>query len=248
MALGQKDSEIVINQDKTGLTGPRLDDALKELNDSITAEDIFDRISTTIVPKNAGDDLDMGTGKYLVGSNTEISETGGSTLLENKSPTGFMYLKLGDLAGVTKVRILASNGSTVATIDSQGKIEFAIGLNGVVEAKDQYGVVQERLNAVGDNYSKNLYMPVGKVTLADDAQTQVSSSKSGYGMVNIGNNQEWAMFSFSTTAVQLINNSANVDNADTDTKLCIYYSGANLYIKNRLGSSLSVRYTIWHSS
>lgn len=120
-------------------------------------------------------------------------------------------------------------------------------VNGLVEVKDSSNVVQERLNPAGDNYAKGLSVAHGEETLADDAETTVASGTAGFGFVNIGDNQEYAIFDFSTTAVHLISNSANVTNADTDTNLCIYYSGANLNIKNRLGSELDARFTIWSS-
>jgi hypothetical protein len=192
MALGIKDSEIVINPDKTGLTGPRLDDGLKELNDAITAESLWDRDATGtpfLKPQNTGDDLNMGTGSGT----------------------------------------------------------FGVGEDSVVDVTNSSEVTQELLNSNGDNYSKGLYKPIGKVTLADDAEVTVSTGRSGFGIVNIGDNQEDAYFTFSTTAVTLRTNSTNVANSDTDTNLCIYYSSGNLNIKNRLGSSLDVRYTIWNS-
>jgi hypothetical protein len=122
------------------------------------------------------------------------------------------------------------------------------GVAGVNEVKDASDVVQEKLNSAGDNYHKGLFEPVAKETLADDAETTVSNGKAGFGLCNIGDNVAYAFFTFSTTAVTLVANSVgNVANTDTDTNLCIYYDGANLNIKNRLGSSLDARYTIWNS-
>jgi hypothetical protein len=55
-----KGSDGVKNQ--STVSGDTVSDALETLNSAITAEDIWDRTGTTIVPKNAGDDLDIGTG------------------------------------------------------------------------------------------------------------------------------------------------------------------------------------------
>lgn len=133
------------------------------------------------------------------------------------------------------------------TSDDGSTLIGKAGVAGVVEIKDASNVVQEKLNPVGDNYSKGLSIARGEETLADDAETTVASGTAGFGIVNIGDNQEDAYFTFSTTAVTLRTNSANVANSDSDTDLCIYYSGADLKIKNRLGSELDVRYTIWSS-
>lgn len=85
----------------------------------------------------------------------------------------------------------------------------------------------------------------GKVTLADDTEIGLEKASAGYGFCQIGDNQEYAQFSWTTAGVvTLIANSANAVNTDTDAKLCIYDSGTQVKIKNRLGSSLNLRFSI----
>lgn len=85
-------------------------------------------------------------------------------------------------------------------------------------------------------------------SVADDGTLTIATAKAGFGLASIGDNQEYALFSFSAVAtVTLISNSANTVNTDIDTKFCIYPNGTSVIIKNRLGSSLTVRYVIWYS-
>lgn len=79
-------------------------------------------------------------------------------------------------------------------------------------------------------------------TLGDDEEYDLTASRAGFGRVQAGNNEEWAQFQFTTAAVvTLLNETANVNNADVDTDLCIYDGGANtVKIKNRLGAEKKV--------
>lgn len=86
-------------------------------------------------------------------------------------------------------------------------------------------------------------------TVADDAEIVIATGVAGWGFCQIGDNQEYSHFTFKADGtVTLFNNTANVANTDTDTNLCIYDAGAGIAIKNRLGSSLTVRFTINYSS
>jgi hypothetical protein len=86
-------------------------------------------------------------------------------------------------------------------------------------------------------------------TVADDAEIVIATGVSGWGFAQIGDNQEWGQFSFTADGtVTLVANSANTVNTDTDAKFCIYDAGSGIAIKNRLGSSLTVRFEIHYSS
>lgn len=85
-------------------------------------------------------------------------------------------------------------------------------------------------------------------TLADDAEKTIATSTAGFGFAQIGDNQEYALFTWTTAGVvTLISNSANVVNTDTDAKFCIYDAGSGIAIKNRLGSSLTLRFVLNYS-
>lgn len=70
---------------------------------------------------------------------------------------------------------------------------------------------------------------------------QLTNAKSGIGKIIIGDAQEYALFSFTTAgAVTLWTDaSANVVTTNTDTKLCIYDGGTQVYIINELGGTLT---------
>jgi hypothetical protein len=86
-------------------------------------------------------------------------------------------------------------------------------------------------------------------TVADDAEIVIATGVTGWGFCQIGDNQEYSHFTFAADGtVTLFNNTANVANTDTDGNLCIYDAGSGIAIKNRLGSSLTVRFTINYSS
>lgn len=95
----------------------------------------------------------------------------------------------------------------------------------------------------------SLWKVMKSISTTDDGTAVISSiGRNGWGFCNIGANQEYAFFCFSTTAVTLLQNSTNVANSDTDGKLCIYYNGTALTIKNRLGSTLTIRYEVNYSA
>jgi hypothetical protein len=79
----------------------------------------------------------------------------------------------------------------------------------------------------------------------DEAEIVWPTGVSGWGVVMAGDNEEWTQFRFSADGtVNLINNTANVVNTDTDTNLCIYDAGSGIAIKNRLGSAKIIAYEI----
>jgi hypothetical protein len=85
------------------------------------------------------------------------------------------------------------------------------------------------------------------VSLADDASTTVlaHASTTGFLHVQAGDDDEWARCRFNSSGTVVLEaNSANVANSDSDTDLCIYSTGGNLVIKNRLGSTKQVAYRV----
>jgi len=77
----------------------------------------------------------------------------------------------------------------------------------------------------------------------------LASGKSGMAFVTIGDNQEYAWFSFTTAGVvTLINNSANVVTTSTDAKLVIRDAGTNVRIVNELGSTLNMSVLIIYNT
>ena len=106
----------------------------------------------------------------------------------------------------------------------------------------------DKSNAVVEIGEGSLERQVAGVSVNDEASISLPDSASGWGFVQVGDGQEYALFSFTSAAVvTLVSNSANVVNTDTDTNLCIFDGGTSVTIKNRLGSDEIVRYEINHS-
>lgn len=89
----------------------------------------------------------------------------------------------------------------------------------------------------GSNVSEHII----PVELADDAEFSLPDATAGYGHAIVGDGEEDVYFIWtSAAAVILRSNSANVANTDSDTDFCVYPSGTQIFIKNRLGASKKI--------
>lgn len=89
---------------------------------------------------------------------------------------------------------------------------------------------------------------VNPVELADDASFDLPDATAGFGFFLVGDGEEYAQISWdSSGVVDLISNSANVVNTDTDTFFCIFDNGTQVRVRNRLGSAKKVifKYNYW---
>lgn len=88
-----------------------------------------------------------------IGSNTEIKESSGDTVIENTSATNDIIHKLGDALGVTNYKVQDSAGVDLLNIESlSGETQIGkTGIDSVFELKDSSGVVQVKLNSVGNS-------------------------------------------------------------------------------------------------
>jgi len=126
-----------------------IDDELGTLHDLITTEDIWNRVGTTISSKNAGDDLDLGTGKLIGGSSPliiESKETDGAGAVgfrlntQNElSTNGSVILELlNDSVDTLKIRrgedlsAFLADATLVEHFNPDGTLlrQFAVGLDG----------------------------------------------------------------------------------------------------------------------
>ena len=87
------------------------------------------------------------------------------------------------------------------------------------------------------------------IELSDDEEILLEA-KPGYGFCMIGDNQEYAAFTFTSEGVVtlLTDVSANIADTDSDGNLCINDNGSSSAIKNRLGSTLNLRYSLKYSN
>ena len=103
---------------------------------------------------------------------------------------------------------------------------------------------------IGDTISNtlnNLKHKRYNYSVADEASITLPDATIGFGFVQAGDNEEYALFSWTSAgAPTLISNSANVVTTDTDTKLCILDGGTQINIKNRLGASKEIKYIIYY--
>ena len=94
----------------------------------------------------------------------------------------------------------------------------------------------------------NLYRVGASISVVDDDFIDLEAGTIGWGFAQIGDNEEYATFCWTSAGVvTLINNSTNAVNTDTDTKLCIFDNGSNVRIRNRLGSTKVIRYVVNYS-
>jgi hypothetical protein len=83
------------------------------------------------------------------------------------------------------------------------------------------------------------------VSVADEGEIVLTVGVAGWGFAQIGDNEEWIQFGFTSTGiVTVISNSANAVDTDTDGNLCVYDAGSGVAIKNRLGSTKNIGYSV----
>jgi len=109
---------------------------------------------------------------------------------------------------------------------------------------------QNRLsvNEAGIFTFNGLTKEIDSASIDDDGEIILTTAVAGWGFVQAGDNEEYAQVAFTSAGVvTLIYNSTNVANTDSDGNLCIYDAGTGIAIKNRLGSTKTIRYEINYS-
>lgn len=77
-----------------------------------------------------------------------------------------------------------------------------------------------------------------------------AGSNGGWGFVQIGDNQEWAFFSFTSAGVVTLmtTSGANVGTTeDNDTTFNIYDASSVVGFNNELGSTLNLHVNVWYN-
>jgi hypothetical protein len=96
---------------------------------------------------------------------------------------------------------------------------------------------------------KSLINAASSEAVADEAEITLATGVAGFGFAQAGDNEEWIQFCFTTAGVvTVIANSANAVNTDMDGNLCVYDAGSGIAIKNRLGASKTIRYSVHYSA
>ena len=85
-------------------------------------------------------------------------------------------------------------------------------------------------------------------SVADDTGIALPTGVAGFGQVMAGDNDEWIQVRFTSAGVVTsISASTNGVATDTDAKLCVYDAGSGIAVKNRLGSTKTIRFIFYYS-
>lgn len=139
----------------------------------------------------------------------------------SQTVTGNTYIDCAD----NKTVYLRNNSTNIATISSTG-LAIAPG-----KTITQDGLITKKYSG----------------SLADDATITLPTGVCG--MLRVWSEAEHGTFYIDANGVVTFDSmSSNMDDADTDTKLCVYDGGTGGIIKNRLGSEKKIRYTYEYST
>lgn len=115
--------------------------------------------------------------------------------------------------------------------------------NAALYVADGQIITENRLNTYND-----LVADKTSEALADDASITIATATAGFGFVQAGDDEEYALFTWQADGTtNIVAGSANAVTTDTDTKLCIIDNGTGIAIKNRLGASKTIRYSLNYS-
>ena len=157
--------------------------------------------------------------------------------------------------GTTSLFAIATTAAASATVPvflpANNDADTGIGRAGA----DQLSLISggvEGLRIIEDTTITHLRQGLtGRFTsesVADEAEILIATGTAGFGFVQAGDDEEWAQFTWKVDGtVNLVQNSTNVVNTDTDTNLCIYDAGTGIAIKNRLGATKVIRFNINYS-
>lgn len=202
------------------------------------AEGILLDNGTDIYFQNSTRNFDIQTGKFKAGSNTEISESSGDTLIENTSATDNIFIKLGDALGATFAQIKDSaNNNLLKILSSATAIFGKTGSAGLIEVLDASGDVQERISAVSANISKNTFYFNATIEVANGGTINLPDATSGFFKVKVVGTSEIVytcnVNADGTFSIPL--SDGVVPKTDTGNTLALYKSGTQVIAKNNYG-------------
>ena len=244
-----------------GIEGMRINEATSTINVGINTDgtsgrmlEILDsnsqqlRLTTTEDTDYTDFNMGVGSMSFDTTGSTFIFKQGGAEKVRIQGGSIVCF----DTEGPQMVNV-QSQATTPTLIPNRQDGDTGVGhrdtdqlslISGGVEAytiTEDTGAITHKLSGLVKRYTSE--------SLADDAEITIETGTSGFGTVNIGDNQEYAWITWTTAgAVTLVQNSTNVVNTDTDANLCIYDAGSGIAIKNRLGSQLTVRFDLSYSN
>lgn len=127
----------------------------------------------------------------------------------------------------TKLSIISRSDTTVLTSDNKIKLEGS------------------ELVTDSEIISNGLRSFARSINLTDDHEIVIANGAQGWGAVQVGDDEGFTQFHFSSKGeVILFNSTANVIDKDMDAFLCIFSNEAGIVVKNRLGMTNKVNFTI----
>lgn len=239
-------------------TGGAQNDSYVEITEYIgyasddTSEIVFasvaaNMLSVDVVGSNYGEllfSVSMGDGNYKalsINSKKVYSERDTTVQIFNKN--GELFAEF--LAETKSLRIGPETSNSTGIL----QLETDPSISGNEYVKMNVGESIASAGVFTRNFAAGfLKQDVG--TLTDDGVLKISSDGfvgSGYIWASTSagydDHVHCAHFSFDYTGVNLFNAVKSVKNTDTDGNLCLYVSGGELFLKNRLGYTANVGYT-----
>ena len=130
--------------------------------------------------------------------------------------------------------------------DSESYGDGTTGVGNNLLRLDVAGVNKFRVAIDGNMTANSLITASASQSVVDDGTITLATGVAG--TVTVWTEAEYGTFFVGTDgAVTRLSGSANTANTDSDTKLCVYDGGTGAVIKNRLGSTKTVRYHYMYS-
>jgi len=209
-----------------------------------------------------GVDLESSATNYLALSDTPGTFTAGAIPYTNATPDALLHS--GNLTFDGSALAVTGTGDVSGNLSVGGNLYF--------DATDTDTYIDESADDVLDIYSGGTKMMTidgtsgsevititqqnldhngldiyrGVETVADDGTIVFPTGLAGWGEAMFGDAWDKLIFSFSAdgTITAFGSNEGNGDDADTDTKACVFDNGSGIVLKNRTGGSLKVAYEV----
>jgi len=231
------------------VTGDIITTSTTEVNigDSVMLLNAYETGTPSI---DAGIEIERGTSSNvsILWDESEDEWTFGS---HNVVASSFEGNLTGDVTGNVTTTSITSNSTAIWNLASNtSALNIESGLL-VLDTTNSKVKTNGDIEITGDTVVINgLTKNFGSISLIDEADIVLPTGKSGFGFVQFETAAafEYAQFVFTANgAVTLLQNSTNIDDADTDGKFCIFDNGTNVTISNRLAEAVTVRYEISYS-
>ena len=212
--------------------------------------------TNTFIGSQSGLAMITGTGNVFIGYLSGSQETSSDKLyIENSNSTSPLiygefdnnYLKInGEFETTDSTKIWTPQKTSMDSLYGKGDngVLSSIATSGIIYGAGNIGSAVMEYDTLFVNFISNGIATEGliTVTLADDGSFNLASGRSGLGVIQLGDGEEYAWFSFTSAGVvTLITNSANVTTTlTTNDKLNIGDGGTYVTVENTFTASKQV--------